>query len=456
MNLINIAFSGSQAAKAQLNVTSMNTANVHTQGYSRQRVDLSAIGSRNGGLMSPGDGVEVTAIRRISDQYLVNQLWSANSKSSYYAVGQQYISGLEAVMGGESTSIGSGLDKFFAALNAASTQPDSSALRKQIISEANTLATRFNNINEFINTQKTSTQNQRSATVDSINTLSSNIANYNKQITELEANGGSANVMRDERDELVKQLSTLADVKVTEGHDGAYTVTLKDGQPLVSGRSSSSLAIKNLADGSQEIELTFAGTTFNVDMSTGGQLGSLYDYETVTLGEMQQTIASMAKEMADAFNDQLAQGFDLNGAPGKPLFNFDLSNPQGMLQVNKLSSEELALSSSASEPGSGDNLAKLIEIKNRPLNIAHLGSVSLSAGSASLISNIGIASRENQVEAQAAASVLYDAQTQRDNLSGVNLDEEAVNLLVYTQAYQSNLKVMATGDKIFSDLLALF
>lgn len=453
MNMINIAFTGSQAAQAQLNTTAMNTANAYTAGYSRQRVEQSALVGYG---MSAGSGVEVTSIRRISDQYLVNQLWRAHSENGYYSMGQQYLGALEQIIGSESTGLGYGLDKFFASLNSATTKPDNRAMREQAIYEANAMATRFNNVNDFINTQKQSIQTQRDATLSSINSMSSSIAEFNKQITEMEAKGFNANVLRDERDQMINELSALADVRVTEAGDGTLTVALKDGQPLVSGRNASTLQMGVDANGNPAMTLTFSGTTFGVDMSAGGQLGALYDYETGTLAEMQATVHSMAENIANMFNEQLAQGYDLNGNPGKPLFVFDPSNTQGILQVTDIKSDELAFSAVEDEEGNGANLQALINIKNENVEINGLGSMSLSEASAAIVSKVGIASRQNQIELSAAEAVLYESQIQRDSVSAVNLDEEAVNLLVYTQAYQSNLKVMATGDKIFSDLLALF
>lgn len=84
-----------------------------------------------------------------------------------------------------------------------------------------------------------------------------------------------------------------------------------------------------------------------------------------------------------------------------------------------------------------------------------MGNMSINEGAAAIISSIGIASRENQTEAEAAISVYVEAQNQRDNLSAVDQDEEAINLQVYMNAYQSNMKVIAAGNQIFSDLLNL-
>ncbi|WP_227660192.1 flagellar basal body rod C-terminal domain-containing protein [Hafnia paralvei] len=126
-----------------------------------------------------------------------------------------------------------------------------------------------------------------------------------------------------------------------------------------------------------------------------------------------------------------------------------------MLTVTDIKPDELALSGKADETGNGDNLNLLIELKNQKVDIGGMGNMSINEGAAAIISTIGIASRENKTEADAAMSVYVEAQNQRDNLSAVNQDEEAMNLQVYMNAYQSNMKVIATGNQIFSDLLNL-
>lgn len=455
MNIINIAFTGAQAARRGMSTTSMNVANYLTPGYSRQGIIQSAVGAGNDGL-SAGAGVRVDSIRRISDSYLVNQVWHSSSRAEYYTAGQKYLGALESVIGADSTSLGSGLDKFFASLNALTTQPDSQALRQQLINEASSLSTRFNNVNSFINSQKISINTQRDALVDNVNMLSATIASFNQQIADLEGAGGNTSVLRDQRDERVKELSGMVEVRVSEDAAGRYSIALSDGQPLVSGRNFGQLKSVTNQAGEQEVSLEFLNTTFGVKSAMGGQLGALNDYERGTLKTMQLAVQDMASGIADLFNNQLALGFDLKGNAGKPLFVFDLTSGTNMLQVTDIKPNELALSGVQGESGNGDNLKALIDKKNSAIQIGNMGSMSVNEAAAAIISTVGIASRQNKTELEAAESVRYQAQTQRDNLSAVNQDEEAMNLQVYMQAYQSNLKVIATGNQIFADLLTLF
>ncbi|MCS5451967.1 flagellar hook-associated protein FlgK [Enterobacter huaxiensis] len=456
MNMFNIAWSGLQAAQFGMSVTSMNISNVLTPGYSRQGIIQSSVVTMGQGGMSAGAGVQVDSIRRVSDQYLTNQVWQSNSKANYYGINNQYLGSLEKVIGTDSTSLGTGLDDFFSALSALTKEPESEANRQQLLNQADSLATRFNNMNDFINSQKTSISSQRDTMVGQINSLTAGIADYNKKIMEMDSTGGNSNVLRDQRDELVKQLSTYADVKVTEDSTGSYSVAMKNGQPLVSGKVAGELSSSLDGSGNPVLSLNFSNTTFSLNPSTGGQLGALYDYETGDLAEMQASVQGMAEAVATLFNDQLAQGFDKNGNKGQPLFTFDLTNPAGILQVNDLKPDELALSGKPDEQGNGDNLQLLIDLKNKKVDIGGMGNMSLNEGAAAIISNVGIASKKSQSELEAAQGVYDQAQLQRNNLSAVNQDEEAINLQIYMQAYQSNVKVIATGNQIFNDLLGLF
>lgn len=456
MNMINIAWSGLQAAQLGMSVTSMNISNMLTSGYSRQGIIQSSVVTMGQGGLSGGAGVQVESIRRISDQYLTNQVWQSNSQANYYSLSNQYLSSLEKVIGTDSTSLGTGLDDFFSALNALTTQPESEANRQQLLNQADSLATRFNNMNDFINSQRSAIASQRNTLVEQMNTLTSGIADYNQKIIQMESTGGNSNVLRDQRDELVKQLSTYSDINVTEDSTGSYTVAMKNGQPLVSGNVAGQLNITTDSYGNQLLSLRFAESEFSLTPSTGGQLGALYDYETGDLADIQSSIQGMAEALTNVFNEQLAQGFDKNGEPGKPLFIFDLKNPDGILKVNDLKPDELALSANPDEQGNGDNLQKLIDLKNQKVNIGGMGNMSLNEGAAAIISNIGIASKKSQSELEAAQSVYEQSQLQRNNLSSVNQDEEAINLQVYMQAYQANIKVISTGNQIFGDLLGLF
>ncbi len=325
-----------------------------------------------------------------------------------------------------------------------------------MISEAGALSLRIDNTLDYIDSQSTEIISQQQAMVSQINTLTSGIASYNQQIAQAEANGDNASELYDARDQMVEELSGMMDVQVNIDDQGNYNVTLKNGQPLVSGQQSSTIALETNADGTASMTLTFAGTTSTMTTDTGGSLGALFDYQNDVLTPLTDTINSMASQFADAVNNQLAQGYDLNGNPGEPLFIYDASNADGPLTVNPdITADELAFSSSPDESGNSDNLQALINISTEPLEIANLGSVTVGQACSSIISNIGIYSQQNQTEVDAASNVYSAAQNQQSSVSGVSMDEEAVNLITYQQIYEANLKVISAGAEIFDSVLEM-
>lgn len=457
MDMINIGYSGASAAQVQLNVTAQNTANAMTPGYTRQVAMTSTLGPSAGAVNSAGNGVQIDSICRVTSQYMVNQVWYAASDNGYYSTQQSYLTALETVLSDDNSSLSAGFDNFFAALNEASTTPDDPALRGQVLSEASALALRFDNTAGFIASQSSEIISQEQATVSQINSLTAGIADYNAQIAEAEANGNNASALYDARDRLVEQLSGMMDIQVNVDNAGNYNVTLQNGQPLVSGQSSATIALQANSDGSQSMTLTFAGTTYGMATDTGGSLGALFDYQYNVLAPLTGTINSIAEQFTEAVNSQLAAGYDLNGNPGAPLFIYDASSPNGPLLVNPdITSDELAFSSVPGESGNSDNLQALINLSGEPLAINNLGSVTVGDACSGIISTIGIYSRQNQTEAESASNVYAEAQNQLSSVSGVSMDEEAINLITYTQVYQANLKVISTGAEIFDSVLAMF
>jgi flagellar hook-associated protein 1 FlgK len=88
-------------------------------------------------------------------------------------------------------------------------------------------------------------------------------------------------------------------------------------------------------------------------------------------------------------------------------------------------------------------------------NILDGGKATYQSAYATLVSTIGNKTREVQANAEAAAAQLTQAEGAANNVSGVNLDEEAANLLKYQQAYQASGKVMQIADTIFNALLQI-
>lgn len=464
MSMIYNALSGAQAAQAALNMTSQNTANAMTPGYTRQGVLLSAVQPSSRGVNAAGAGVTVSGLIRFSDSYKSMQMWQANSSLGQYEAGQSYLTQLEQVMSDDTSNINQGLDSFFAALNAASVQPDSAPLREQVLTAADGLAKRVNSLQQLLNNQQTSVDNQRNAVISQINGYAADIAALNKQIATGQANGINTSGLQDSRDQRIDDLAALVGLQVVDLPDGTRSVSMRNGQPLVMGSEAGTLSVN-----SGSLELSFANGSFKV-LSTdlSGQLGGLQDYEAQVLKPMKTTISDLAQGITTRFNNQLAAGYAPPATTaGKPLFSY----VGGQLSLTSLTASELAFSSSATESGNSANLKSLLALKDATVSLTQfdaqgnvvkdgLGntvykSVVLGDTYTQLVGKLGVQSQQNQASQTTAQTVRDQSEENWKSTSGVNQDEEAINLMQFQQMYQANLKVVAVANALFDSTLEM-
>ncbi|APA68932.1 flagellar hook-associated protein FlgK [Janthinobacterium sp. 1_2014MBL_MicDiv] len=451
MSIISNALSGSIAAQAALNAASQNIANLQTAGYTRQGVLLSSLGA-GVGVRSAGNGVEVSALLRFADAYKSQQMWRAASDQGARSQTQPYLTQLERVMGDDASSISNGLDGFFAALNAAAVDPTSTPLRQQIITAADAMSQRFNSISTVMGNQLLSVHQQRAAIVPQANTALQNIAALNQRISTSTASGTNVSSLMDARDQLIDGLAAQMGIEVLDQPDGSRNVSLKSGQPLVIGGIAGSLSSTMTATGDQTLSLDFAKSTYTLDtVAIGGQMGGLGEFEQNTLKPLQQSLRDMASSVASKVNAQLALGQTMTGTTGGPLLvyaNDKLSITAGF------NAKDLALSLTGAAGDSG-NLQKLIDIKNQSINVNWVGSVLISDADTQLVGKLGIYSQQNQALLKTANTVRAQAIDDWKSTSGVNKDEEAMNLVEFQNMYQANMKVISVANTLFDATLAM-
>jgi len=479
MSMIFNALSGAQAAQAALNTNSQNIANAMTPGYTRQGVLLNSIQPQAYGANAAGGGVIVSSLLRFSDGYKSLQLWQSNSNLGQFNASQPYLTQLEQVMADDTSNVNQGLDAFFAALNAASVQPDSGPLRDQVLTAADGLVKRVASLQQLFNNQQAAIDAQRGAVISQVNGFTHDIALLNKQIAAAQSTGISTSGLQDARDRKIDQLANLVGLQVVDQSDGSRSISLKNGQPLVVG---SDAAVMSLNGGA--LELNFANGNFKVLASNlGGQLGGLQDYQQQSLEPLRQSIRDLAQGIATSFNNTLAgtpappaaayATFDLNGNNNPASKNlFAYSN--GQLTLTGLKASELAFSTTAGTGGDSGNLKKLIALKDHTIAITDFDAAGnktvVSAGPpvvyqstqlpigdiyTQLVGKLGVQSQQNQASQNTSQTVRDQSEENWKSTSGVNQDEEAINLMQFKQMYEANLKVVAVANQLFDSTLAM-
>ncbi|MDN7934667.1 flagellar hook-associated protein FlgK [Burkholderia metallica] len=446
MNIMHIGLSGTLAAQAGLNMAARNTANLMTAGYTRQGVHLT---SRVGG------GVDATSLIRFADQYKTQQKWASNAPYGRFSVTESYYKQLEGVMGLGDGSVKAGIDKFFGALSEVSADATNSALRRQVIHAADGLAKSMNALQSALRSQLDGARQQSVATAQEINALAGSIADLNREIANASSVGATPSELIDRRDEAIDRLSALADVRVVTRPNGAIDVDLASGLPLVSGSETATLDVVAQPDGTFSLLLAFADTTYPLDGTRiGGALGGLFEFVDDVMIPQTAAMRSLAGELAERINAQLSAGYGMNGEPGKSLF--DVDPVTGALHVHAIAPDELGFSSDSTEPGNSVNLTKLIDLQRAPIDLPGFGEVALGDAYTTLVGRVGSQSQQNQTMLAMAADVRKHSESAWLAMSGVNMDEEAVNIAEFMQTYSANMKVISVANQLFDVTLASF
>jgi flagellar hook-associated protein 1 len=323
--VLDIGSSGLTAATEGMQTVSNNTANVNTPGYNQEVLNQTFLPSTDmpaGGL---GMGTDVTSIERVFNQFIFQQIVGATSTNSAAQLIQnnaQDLSSIFPVASGGEGGLGDILNSFFTAANTVTQDPASLPDRDVFIGAAQSTASEFHALGAALQSDVQTQNGQISGTVTQINELTSQIANLNKAIAEQTgATGQATNSLLDQRDELIQQLSQQIGISVIPGSNGAEDVYAAGGAALVSDFNSYNLKVSFGAYLDGNVEVTYGPTGQDLSNTlSGGQLGGILAFRTQLIS-VENSIGALATAFADAINTQQAQGLDLNGNLGPPLFS---------------------------------------------------------------------------------------------------------------------------------------
>jgi len=245
---LNIAQQGLFAAKTNLDITAHNMANAETDGYSRQYGVQRATSPQRTAVGYVGTGSEVREVKQHRDEYLDYKYWEVMDKYGEYDIKYNALSEIE-LMFNEPTESGLSayLDDLFKKLQTLSTNPSDESSRESFISSLKSMTTYLNDIGSQLRDVQDDMNFGVKSSVEQLNSLSDQIATLNVQIRNLELTGNRANDLRDERNRLIDELSSIASVDVKKNVDSKGMERLKisiNGQTLVNGGNRNSLEVR--------------------------------------------------------------------------------------------------------------------------------------------------------------------------------------------------------------------
>ncbi|WP_449286864.1 flagellar hook-associated protein FlgK [Marinobacter sp. PE14] len=323
--LIGIGLTGILSHQAALNTTGNNITNANTPGYSRQEVLFETQEGQRTGAGTIGSGVNVADIRRLANEYLVQQVREDSTLYGEQEALNSELTRLDNLLGGQSTGLSNALNNFFASLQNAAEDPTSLPQRQLVLSEAQQVVNRFQALNQEFIQQRESIKTQMQQGVKDANTLLKSIAELNLAISESPgiAQGQMPNELLDKRDEKLRQLSELISIRVTPTDGSQVNVSLSNGLSLVVGSNASTLGTRENAEDPTRLEFTLnnGGRTLNIDEQiTGGKLGGLLRFDTEGLKPAFDELGRIAIALSDTMNHQHEIGMDLEGELGGLFF----------------------------------------------------------------------------------------------------------------------------------------
>ncbi|MCK6445891.1 MAG: flagellar hook-associated protein FlgK [Planctomycetes bacterium] len=289
---LNIGLQGLLSSQSSLDTIGHNITNANTPGYSRQSLEIgtnTAVQVRN---LLMGNGVQATIVRRTVDQLLNARLIGQQSGVSRLDARLSVLGEAEGLLGNTSESgLGKAMQSFFTALSNLSATPEDPVLQSGAVQNASQLASVFNQLATNVNVLKDDTIARMQAHVDAVNELAEQISGLNKQISATEASGVTANDLRDRRENVLRELAKLIDVKGIEDARGAVRV-LVGGSMLVSPTTFNQMELATSGDGSLEIRMQ--GQTDSLGI-TGGAIGGLLQVYQNSLPTISNELDELAK-----------------------------------------------------------------------------------------------------------------------------------------------------------------
>lgn len=316
-SFINNGLSGLLAAQRALQVTSNNVANSMTDGYVRQRVEFAERPSTvSGGNLSIGNGVGISAINRVYDQFIADELKDANSAQRRAQLVSDLASRVDNLLGNPDSGISQGVQAFFSQAENLNRDPSSQVNRQQLISEGQSLAQRFGQLDTQLGQIGGEVNGRLQEGVNRINGIAESLAQVNDRIA---AASGTPNELLDEQERLLTELSTLVNFTAVRQANGGLNVMVGSGQPLVLNNVAEKLdLVQNEFDGSR-MEVSYKGRSIS-SMITGGEVAGLLAFRTEVLDPARQELGQLALGITEVFNAQHRQGMDLNGQIGGDFF----------------------------------------------------------------------------------------------------------------------------------------
>lgn len=446
-DLLGIGRSGVTAYRTALAAVSDNVVNAETPGYARRSVTLSESPVSSGSSLiyrarTTFGGVDATAVQRAWDDYKAADARLSAGDAGRADARLRWLSNAEAALDDGESGAGTRLTAIFSAADALAADPDGELPRRQMLLAIDDAAATIRTSADALAKTSDGIADEAQITVDQINSDLVALGKLNVGLRRAGVGTTAHAQLLDERDRLIDGLSEKIGIDVTLDEAGAATIRLAgtSGATLLSGTQPALLGVDRAADG--RLALLMSGSTAAIAIfPAAGSLAGLIDAAGIVADRRGQ-LDAIANEFATALNSWQAQGLDANGLPGGAL----LALTGGAATLMLATSDPDAIAAASSSTANG-NLLALTPL--RDANGAEHRWAALVAGHAQMVA----AAKSENTTASARRDGAFAA---RDELTGIDLDQEAADLIRFQQAYDGSAKIIQVARETLQSILDLF
>jgi len=483
-DLLSIGKSGLFTAKQSMATTSHNIANANTEGFSRQEVRTETGPALGEGDYVIGSGVEIQSIRRAHDDLIEKKLNTSITSHKFNEERASQLGQVEEVFNEiNSDGMNKVLNRFFNSMRELSNQPENETVRNVVKENAKIVVGDFHRIQGSLDQIRGSINKKVDLSVKEINGLTSTIAKLNKEINIQEVSGGSANDLRDQRDNALRTLAEFFPIQVYTDGQNQFVVSIEGVGSVVAGGQTQELAVGAVVTSGEtsvdkgNAEIFFAnrpGIAFS-DKIKGGTLGGLLKTRNDEVEGLEKQLDELAQGLVLATNAIHRRGFANHPVPvdaeGNPVPNaaqkkvtginffkepLDLKRAAEYIDLSddiKADVNNIAAGLEANKPG--DNRVALAISKLQHEKVLGSGTTTFEEQYLKSVGNIGLQTGKSKIDGEQSAGILAQAKSFKERLAGVSLDEEATNMVRYQNAYEASAKVIKASDEMFKAVLGL-
>lgn len=446
-DLFTIGQTGISAYKTALSAIGDNVANAHTPGYARRTANMQQLNVfsarsptfREESLFS---GVEVASVERAWDAFRAADARLASSAASSASTRKQWLTSIETALDDGPAGVGQVITGFFNAAEILASTPNDMPSRVAMLAKLDQFTVAVRQTADGINRISESIGTAAGLEVDGLNQDLQALANVNSALRQSKPGTNGRAALEDERDRIIDSIAKRVDVSASIEADGSATLTLAraTGVTLIDGQNNNVVRMTRALDGRLSLTIEANGAPVPLP-ATGGALAGFIDVAATT-ADRRSILTDLVDDFVTDLNGWSAAGIDLNGNPGAPL----LSMPTDLLslQLTVTNPAEIAAASATADNGNVltlDTLRGPQGVEARWTALVAAQAHSLSAAKA---------------EETTASSRRDNAFAALDEVTGVDLDREAAELLRFQQAYNGAARVIQVARETVDSILNLF